>query len=112
MITTCKTCGKQITNSPTYIPGECQHPLSHAHPTIENVKLPGRVAKILNRLDSESRKYPDGLTLQERGTIQDTRIHHNDFTTELETPVWLEKQVVHLPAALDFSGCSESSLSY
>lgn len=84
----CSVCGKEITNSPTYIQGECQFPLSHAHATIENIKLPGRVAKIFNRLDSESRPYPAGLTLQERDILQNTRIHSNDFTTELETPVW------------------------
>lgn len=85
---TCTVCDKPITNSPTYIPGECQHPLTHFHPTINNAKLPGRVAKILNRMDSESRVYPAGLTLQERGTLQNTRIHHNDFSTELETSIW------------------------
>jgi len=47
------------------------------------------VAKILNRLDAEGRKYPSGLTLQERDALQATRIHHNDFSTELERPVWL-----------------------
>ena len=86
---TCTVCHKEITNSPSYTPGECQFPLSHHHPTIENVKVPGRVAKILNRLDAEGRKYPAGLTLQERDALQATRIHHNDFSTELERPVWL-----------------------
>lgn len=85
---TCTVCHKEITNSPTYIPGECQFPLTHAHPTIENVKLPGRVAKIMNRLDSTGRQYPSGLTLQERDALQNTRIHSNDFTTELEIPIY------------------------
>jgi hypothetical protein len=85
---TCTTCGKEITNSPTYISGECQFPLTHSHPTIDNVKLPGRAAKIFNRMDSESRVYPAGLTLQERGTLQNTRIYHNDFSTELECSIW------------------------
>jgi len=86
---TCTICSKPITNSPTYIPGECQFPLSHSHPTVENVKLPGRVAKIFNRMDSEARVYPSGLTLQERDTLQATRIHHNEFSTELEVPYYV-----------------------
>jgi hypothetical protein len=84
---TCSVCGKDIANSPTYITGECQFPLSHAHATIENVKLPGRVASILHRLDSEGKAYPEGLTLQERGLLQNTRIHHNDFTTDFDPEI-------------------------
>jgi hypothetical protein len=102
----CQVCGKEITNSPSYIPGECQFPLSHAHGTIENIKLPGRVAKILNRLDSEGKSYPSGLTLQERDAIQNTRIHHNDFTTELETPAWNSNRASRLPSNTPHSASS------
>jgi hypothetical protein len=39
-------------------------------------------------MDSESRAYPAGLTLQERDTLQNTRIHSNEFSTELEVPYY------------------------
>jgi hypothetical protein len=52
--------------------------------TINTIKLPGHINRILSRLDREGRRYPQDLTLQERDTLQATRIHHNDFTTELE----------------------------
>lgn len=67
---------------------QCQYPISHSHPTIDSIKLPHRASRILGRLDRERKPYPSGLTLQERDTLQATRIHHNDFSTELEVPIY------------------------
>ena len=87
-MTTCLTCGKEITNSRSYTSGECRFPLTHAHSTVENIKLPSRVTKILFRLNQDGKSYPADLSLQDKATLQNTRIHRNDFTTEIEALEW------------------------
>lgn len=69
MTDTCKSCGRSY--------AACQYPLSHGHATVDNIKLPGRVNRILSRRGA--------LTLQDRMGLNAIQIFAPDFTTDVDT---------------------------
>ena len=71
----CTACGLDLE--------ACQFPISHSHPTVNHVKLPSKLNGVLAK-----GTYPRNLSLQDRRVIESTRIHDNDFTTELEALPW------------------------
>jgi hypothetical protein len=67
----CKTCGKSY--------DACQYPLSHAHPSINEVKLPGKIARVLGHHRYRHGDYRSKLTLHDRSVLNSVNLFPFDF---------------------------------
>lgn len=64
-------CGKSY--------ADCRFPVSHSHPTINNIKLPGTVNRVMANRDRKG-----SMSLQDRMALNAVDIYPFDFPSKLD----------------------------